>query len=273
MKKFRDCLIILLIFVSLVSFIPTNEASYLLHSYILNIKINSLNLKVEEKKLEETLNKVEEIVDPCLPRTLEQLEGKKLIAFTFDDGPNNKTTLRLIEGMQKYNARATFFVVGNRLNKHKDALIKTYETCNQIGNHTYNHYSLKKKSTDVVIDEINKTSIAINDIIGEYPTIIRYPYGSSNEKIRKIGNLPTIYWSIDTLDWKYRDENRIAKEIIDNAKDGEIILLHDLYETSVDGALMAMEYLSDEYAFVTIEELALIKQIELDSTKVYRKII
>jgi len=271
MKKFKDFIIIILIFISLVSFIPTNEATYLLHSYILNIKISDLSLVLEEK-LEEKLTYVEEVVDPCQPRTLEQLQGKKLIAFTFDDGPNNKTTIRLVEGMQKYNARATFFVVGNRVDKHKDALIKTYETCNQIGNHTYSHYSLKKKSTDVVVDEINNTSIAINNIIGEYPTVIRYPYGSSNEKIRKIGNLPTMYWSIDTLDWKYRDEERIANEIIENAEDGAIILLHDLYDTSVDGALLAMEQLSDEYAFVTIEEMALIKQIELDSTKVYRKI-
>ena len=124
---------------------------------------------------------------------------------------------------------------------------------------------------NVVTNEITKTNDAIYNIIGEYPTIIRYPYGSSNEQIREIGNLPTILWSIDTLDWKYRDENRIANEIVENAEDGAVILLHDLYDTSVDGALMAMEQLKDEYAFVTIEEMSLIKQIQLDSSKVYRK--
>lgn len=270
MKKFTNCVIILLILVSLICFIPTNKVSSLLHSYILNTKISMLASQIEDKKTQEYNAML--LADPCHPRDLNELKGKKLIAFTFDDGPNNKTTLRLLEGMKKYNARATFFVVGNRISSHKESVLKAYEQCNQIGNHTYSHYSLKKKSLNIVSDEIIKTNNEIYNIIGEYPTLIRYPYGSSNEKIREIGNLPSILWSIDTLDWKYRDENRIAKEIIENAEDGSIILLHDLYETSVDGALIAMEYLKDEYAFVTIEEMSLIKQIELESTKTYRKL-
>lgn len=79
-----------------------------------------------------------------------------------------------------------------------------------------------------------------------------------------------ILWDLDTEDWKYKDKDRIANYIVDNAHDGAIVLLHDLYETSVDGALLAMERLEKEgYAFVTIEELALLKNIKLDKTKSY----
>ena len=79
-----------------------------------------------------------------------------------------------------------------------------------------------------------------------------------------------ILWDLDTEDWKYKDKNKIAKYIIDNAHDGGIILLHDLYETSVDGALLAMEKLQKEgYAFVTIEEMATLKNVHLDKSKSY----
>ncbi|MBO5095823.1 MAG: polysaccharide deacetylase family protein [Bacilli bacterium] len=261
MKKIQNCILVILLIITLCIGMINNRA--VKSDYVLNIGINDFTVDVVEAK-------EEFIEESCGLRTIEQLQGKKLIAFTFDDGPNNATTLKLLEGMKKYNARATFFVVGSRVERHKESLIKAYMYCNQIGNHTYNHYNLKKKKDNVIINEVNKTNVAINNIIGQYPTLIRYPYGSSNEKVRKLGNLPTISWDVDTLDWKYRDSNKIAKKIIDNAHDGAIVLLHDLYETSVDGALLAMEYLSDEYAFVTIEEMALLKQVQLDSTKVYR---
>jgi len=207
--------------------------------------------------------------DPCALRDLNDLGGKKLIAFTFDDGPNNPTTLKLLENLEKYDARVTFFVVGSRINNHKESLIKAYETCNQIGNHTYSHYNLVKKNSEVVSSEINKTNESIYNVIGEYPVIMRPPYGSTSDRVKQLVNLPTISWNIDTLDWKYRDAERIANTIINNAEDGAVILLHDLYSTSVDGALLAMEQLKDEYAFVTIEEMAAIKGVELDKLKTY----
>lgn len=209
------------------------------------------------------------VEEPCRPRTLEELEGKKLIAFTFDDGPNNKTTLELVEGLKKYNARATFFVVGSRIERHKESLISAYENCNQIGNHTYSHYSLTKKSSSIVEKEIKDTSLAIYNVIGENPELIRTPYGSTNNRIKEIASLPMISWDIDTLDWKYRNENRIANTIVNKAHDGAIVLLHDLYPTSVKGALMAMEELKDEYAFVTIEEMMILKNVQIDLFKTY----
>lgn len=141
---------------------------------------------------------------------------------------------------------------------------------NTIGSHTYSHSNLVKLNDYDIINEIKKTNDNIKNIIGENPIYLRPPYGNTNKNIKKLSNMNTIMWDLDTEDWKYKDKEKIAKYIIDNAHDGGIVLLHDLYETSIDGALLAMEELSKEgYAFVTIEEMIKLKNIELDKEKSY----
>lgn len=265
MKKVVKYLALVLLLSCLLILKPANAIDIQINNF--NIDINPIYLSVKDSFIKAK----QKNEYPCMPRSLEELQGKKLIAFTFDDGPNNPTTLKLLEGLEKYNARVTFFVLGSRVNTHKKSLIKAYEQCNQIGNHTYNHYNLLKKNDKIIANEISSTNEAIYNIIGEYPTIIRTPYGNTNSQIKKIGNLPTISWSIDTLDWKYRNAEKIADKIIKNAEDGAIILLHDLYSTSVEGALIAMEELSDEYAFITIEEMMILKNINADINDTYYK--
>mgnify|MGYP004657063325 FL=1 len=203
-------------------------------------------------------------------RDISKFKDKKLIAFTFDDGPNNKTTLYLLDRLDTYDARVTFFVVGSRVNSHKESLIKAYEQGNQIGNHSYNHPNLSKLEFSKIESEIMNTNEAVKNITGEYPNLIRPPYGSYNSDVKKIANMPIILWNIDTLDWKYKDKDKVAKTIIENAKDGSVILLHDLYQSSVEGALLAMQELYNEgYAFVTIDEMCILKGITLENS-VYR---
>ena len=203
-------------------------------------------------------------------RDISKFKDKKLIAFTFDDGPNNKTTLYLLDRLDNYDARVTFFVVGSRVNSHKESLIKAYEQGNQIGNHSYNHPNLSKLEFSKIESEIMNTNEAVKNITGEYPNLIRPPYGSYNSDVKKIANMPIILWNIDTLDWKYKDKDKVAKTIIENAKDGSVILLHDLYQSSVEGALLAMQELYNEgYAFVTIDEMCILKGITLENS-VYR---
>ena len=258
MKNITNYFLLIILVISLIILKPTSQSNIFKFNYLLN---NIIYLDLE--------NDDEDINDPCRPRNLEQLKGKKLIAFTFDDGPNNKTTLKLLEGLEKYDARVTFFVLGSRVNNNKESLVKAYETCNQIGNHTYNHFNLLKQNTTTITNEINTTNLEVYNIVGEYPTIIRPPYGNTNSNIKNIGNMPTILWNIDTLDWKYRNKDRISNEIIEKAHDGAIVLLHDIYSTSIEGALIAMEELKDEYVFVTIEEMMLLKNIEIDKNKTY----
>ena len=135
---------------------------------------------------------------------------------------------------------------------------------------SYNNSNLLKLDNYSVMDEIKKTNEAIKNITGSETIYLRPPYGNINSDIKNISNMYTILWDLDTEDWKYKDKDRIADYIVSNAHDGAIVLLHDLYETSVDGALLAMERLEKEgYAFVTIDEMIKIKDIQLDINKNY----
>lgn len=214
------------------------------------------------------------VLDPSVStpgkRDLSQFSDKKLIAFTFDDGPSTEVTNHLLDRLDDYNARVTFFVLGSRVNTYQETLKRAYEMGNQIGSHTYSHVNLLKLDDYELTREIKRTNAAIKEILGVEPHLLRPPYGNINDHIKKIANMNIIQWGIDTLDWKYKDSTRIKNEIVSNAHDGAIVLLHDLYMTSVEGALLAMDELSKEgYAFVTIDELAEIKDIELDTTTSY----
>lgn len=206
-------------------------------------------------------------------RNLKEFSNKKLIAFTFDDGPSYIGTNKLLDNLDKYNARVTFFVLGSRVENYKDTLTKAYKMGNTIGNHTYSHSNLLKLDNYSVMDEIKKTNETIKNITGSETIYLRPPYGNINSDIKNISNMYTILWDLDTEDWKNKDKDRIADYIVRNAHDGAIVLLHDLYETSVDGALLAMERLEKEgYAFVTIDEMIKIKDIQLDINKNYYQI-
>lgn len=203
-------------------------------------------------------------------RDLSKFKDKKLICFTFDDGPGGKYTNKLMDSLDKYDARVTFFVVGSRINSYKTTLKRAYDQGNEIGSHTYSHSNLTKLSDAELKKEINDTNKLIEDVTGAKPTLIRPPYGSTNDKVKKTSGMYNILWSIDTLDWKHRDKNKVANAITSNAFDGAIVLMHDLYETSVDGALIAMEKLSKEgYAFVTVDEMRELRGVEWDISKNY----
>ena len=198
-------------------------------------------------------------------RDLKQFKDKKLIAFTFDDGPSTSNTNYLLDNLDKYNARVTFFVLGSRVKNNKEVLKRAYLQGNDIGSHTYNHRNLNLLSDEAVIDEVKRTNDEIKNIIGISPTLLRPPYGNLTNRVKDLADMHIILWNIDPLDWKYKDKNRVANEIIEHAHDGAIVLVHDIYKSSVDGALLAMEELEKQgYAFVTISEMAELRGIDLD---------
>lgn len=255
------------------------ENNFILSKSGLVIKYNYLN-KIKEYKINydeiETYLKAEykmdDIVIPVLTptkRNLNKYKNKKLIALTFDDGPSNNTKY-FIKELQKRDALVTFFVVGNRVKKYEDVLKEAYLMGNQIGSHTYSHKNLLYLNEEEITKEIEKTNEAIYNVIGTKPTIIRVPYGNINKKIRSISNMNHILWNVDTLDWKYKNSNRVYKEIIKHAEDGNIILLHDIFKTSVNGVLKAIDELKKQgYEFVTIDEMVYLKNIKLDKSKTY----
>jgi len=125
-----------------------------------------------------------------------------------------------------------------------------------IGNHTYTHIQLGKVGKDTGCAEIWKTNTAIFDITEELPCFVRPPFGDWNEDLNCMVDMNVVLWDLDPLDWKYKDTNRVRDYVVNHVHDGDIILLHDVYKSSVEAALQIVDILTEEgYEFVTVEEL------------------
>ena len=220
--------------------------------------------RIEEERL---------AAEKALPqkRDLTKYLDKKVIAITFDDGPSSKCTPILLEELKKRDARVSFFMVGNMAKNNQDIVKKAYEDGHTIGSHTYSHKNLKKLKKDDVINEIESANNIISEIIQKPLDFLRPPYGNYNSKILSYVDMTFILWNVDTEDWKHKDAEYVSNYIVNNAKDGDIILLHDLYETSINGAIQAIDQLIPQnFAFVSLEELAEIKSITLEKHTAYR---
>lgn len=213
------------------------------------------------------INKTNYEYDVVINRKIDK--SKKMIALTFDDGPNYNTS-KVIDVLNKYDIRATFFVLGSRAINNKNILKKMADSGMEIGNHTYNHLLLTKYDENKIRSEIEDTSEVIYSATKKRPKLLRPSYGSVNNKIKKVANMPIIIWDIDTLDWKYHNSKRITSRVVNKVRDGDIILMHDIYSASLNALSNIISILQDNgYEFVTIDELFYYKGISLENGKVY----
>lgn len=204
-------------------------------------------------------------------RDSKDFENKKLVAITFDDGPGYAKTEKLITELDKRDARVSFFMLGELAYKQKDLVKKVYNYGHTIGSHTYDHKNLKKLDDEELAFEINYTNEILSGIIGEDIKFIRPPYGAYNEEILAKTNMAFILWNVDTLDWKYRNAERVRDYIVEHASDGDIILLHDIHATSIDGVIMAIDILKNKgFEFVSLDEMLVFRNIKLENNKAYR---
>ena len=177
------------------------------------------------------------------------------VAITFDDGPSSHTP-KLLDYLQESGIKATFFLVGNRINSYKGTVKRIVNEGHELGYHSYSHKNHQSMSTDTIKSDFEKSSKLVEDLTGKTFTVWRAPGGNTSDRVLNAIDLPHIMWSVDTLDWKYRNVSRVYKAILKNADDGEIILLHDLHKTSVEGAIKAMkEMQAGDYEFLTVTEL------------------
>lgn len=229
---------------------------YLIENNITTYKIplNSIKLNIEiinndkEKDIEPVI-KNDKIIDPKLP----------VVALTFDDGPS-RYTKDIIDTLKSNNVNATFFVLGNKIEIYKDIISESIKNGNEIGNHSYNHKWLSKLSTNELLDQINKTQDILKETVNYTPTCFRPTYGSVNNRIRKSINLSITLWTIDTKDWKINSVDRIVERAIKDIEDGDIILMHDIFQRSSEALKKIIPKLKEQgYQFVTISELEEVK--------------
>lgn len=226
-------------------------------SFVIDISNNSVS----------RINKTNYEYDVVINRKIDK--SKKMIALTFDDGPNYNTS-KVIDVLNKYDIKATFFVLGSRAINNKNILKKMADSGMEIGNHTYNHLLLTKYDENKIRSEIEDTSEVIYSATKKRPKLLRPSYGSVNNKIKKVANMPIIIWDIDTLDWKYHNSKRITSRVVNKVRDGDIILMHDIYSASLNALSNIIPILQDNgYEFVTIDELFYYKGISLENGKVY----
>lgn len=194
---------------------------------------------------------------PDTPRT--ELDPERpMLALTFDDGPSAHTE-RLLDVFATHGGKGTFFVVGNMLDARKDVLKRVASEGHEIGGHSWNHRKLTKLSREEVTDQLMNTRAKIYEITGVDTMLVRPPYGSSNKQVRGIAEELGIFlinWSVDTQDWKLRNADAVYEAVMTAAKDGAIILCHDLHKTTVEAMERVVPALIAEgYQLVTVTEL------------------
>lgn len=181
---------------------------------------------------------------------------QKTIALTFDDGPSSFTD-RLLDCLEANNAKATFFMVGKEILSFPDEVKRMKALGCELGNHTYDHTDLATLSASDISSQISKVDQELVNLTGQGATVVRPPYGSVNDTVKATVGTPMILWSIDTLDWKTQDVQATVEEVMNNVQDGSIILMHDIYSTSVDAAeILIPQLIEDGYQLVTVHELA-----------------
>lgn len=180
----------------------------------------------------------------------------KRVALTFDDGPHPKVTRQILETLNKYNALATFFITGRRVEISPTVLKEIAAAGHEIGNHTYNHPKLTTLKLKEAKSQIDLTNKLVKSIIGIEPSLFRPPYGAYNEQIQAQLEVPLIMWSVDTLDWQHRNPQKLLQNVKAQTKNGSIILMHDVHQTTADGLDAVLAYLTQQgYEFVTVSEI------------------
>lgn len=185
-------------------------------------------------------------------------EVRPVVALTFDDGPNASSTPILLDGLKERKVRATFFLIGENVEKGENEKIvkRMYEEGHLIGNHTYTHCNLSKLETGEAKKELEQTDTVIEKITGKQPAFARAPYGEL--PVDSEQDLSRIYigWTVDPLDWMTEDAGAVVKTVVEEINPGDIILLHDCYPSSVQAAIRIVDLLQGKgYEFVTVDHL------------------
>ncbi|MFV0363191.1 MAG: polysaccharide deacetylase family protein [Suipraeoptans sp.] len=196
--------------------------------------------------------------------------NKPMVALTYDDGPGDRTE-ELLNTLEQFGAKATFFMLGNRITGREGTVKRMYDLGCELGNHSYDHPQLTNLSPDQIQAQINSTNNLITNASGGHSaTVIRPPYGAIDDTVKQYVNLPMILWNVDTLDWKTKKLQATVDEVMRTIQDGNIILMHDIHGSTVDASKILIPRLIEQgYQLVTVTEMATAKGISLVAGEKY----
>lgn len=198
--------------------------------------------------------------------------NKKMVALTFDDGPGQYTKT-IVNCLKKNDAKATFFVLGSRVSSYASVVKAADSIGCEIENHTNDHKNLVRLSDKEIKAQIRMTDQKIKKITGKTPALLRTPGGSISDRVKKSAGKPIILWSIDTRDWEHRNKDKTIKSVLNNVKDGDIVLMHDIHEPTKEAALYLIPELKRKgYQLVTVKELAKYRGNTLKKGSVYHSL-
>lgn len=214
------------------------------------LRVDGLRMGIVPKGANPPENPVPAGVDPARP----------MVALTFDDGPRTAVTGRILDSLQAYGGRATFFMVGSNVNANADVIRRMVSQGCEVANHTHDHKYISRLSPEQIVSQVGGTNQKIQAVCGVAPTLLRPPGGYYDDaSLAVLGSMgmPAVMWSIDTRDWQHRNAQRTINTVLSQVKDGDIILMHDIYEATADAAqVLIPELTARGYQLVTVSELA-----------------
>ena len=188
-------------------------------------------------------------------RTTPDCDNVKCVALTFDDGPGRYTD-ELLDILDENDAKATFYLLGSKLDSYTEEVERMVDEDHEVGNHTWDHADLADLSAGEIKEDLDRTDKAIKDVTGQMPTTMRPPYGSLSDTARETIDKPMLLWDVDTLDWQHRDPETTVDIAAEETDEGSVLLFHDIHETTVDAIPDVLDTLSvDGYEFVTVDEM------------------
>ena len=180
------------------------------------------------------------------------------IALTFDDGPHEVYTGQLLDGLKERGVQVTFFLIGQNIEGKEDVVKRMKAEGHLIGNHTYHHVNLKELSQKEAEQEIQKTGNKIYESAGICTAFVRPPFGEWRKNLDLDMTMIPVSWNVDSLDWTTENTEKIIKRVVKDVEEDDIILMHDVYKTSVEAALQIVDILKERgYEFVTVDKLLL----------------
>ncbi|WP_285015857.1 polysaccharide deacetylase family protein [Lactococcus garvieae] len=251
----------------------------------INEEISELEKNNTEQNLEKTKRTIYTLNDPYFKKeknfflkTIDdynkkyenQFKNKKLIALTFDDGPNPNNTPQLLKILEAKKVPVTFFALGENAQQYPDIISEQAQLGHEVASHTWDHSDLQTLSTEDQRKEILDANQLINKITRQNVTLYRPPYGSYNDSILKQTQLSIVNWSVDTNDWRYKTSEPVIENAVNYAYDGAIILMHDIHPWSVEAVPQIIDSLHQKgYTFVTVSTLLKVKHGNIKPQSVY----